>query len=96
MTDDNNQPTVRKADELHETHATNFRLITNDREVVLIAGEHDVPVNPQPDDTDTIVEVDTKIRMDHKTALELRDLFTNTIQDQADKEPDRDPGRGVQ
>lgn len=95
MTDDNNRPTITEADTIHETHANNFRLIPNDREVVLIAGENKIPIDPQSD-TDTIVEVDTKIRMDHKTALELRELFNTNIEPQADQEPDRDPGRGVQ
>ena len=83
-----------EADDVHETHATNFQLAGSEKEVILSAGEIQIEVRSDGNaDADTVV-YDTKIRMDHQTALELRNMLTESLEVEV---PDADPsGRGVQ
>lgn len=94
MTNDD-QPTHKEAEDLHETHATDFQLTGNQKELILSFGE--AQINIQPDGQSEVSEIlyDTKVRMDHQSAGELLMLLQQNI-DIEEVDTDRaQSGRGV-
>lgn len=81
-----------EAEDIYETHATNFQLAGSDKEVILTAGEVQIEVSSDGQaDADKIV-YDTKIRMDHQSAAELYQLLDQSLEMESADSPS---GKGV-
>lgn len=86
------EPEHVEAEEIHETHATHFQLASSEKEMVLTAGEVQIELsNDGQANADKIV-YDTKIRMDHQTAVELHQLLEQSLEIDSSDSPS---GKGV-
>lgn len=90
-----NELTHTEAENVHETHATHFQLAGSDKEVILAAGEVQIGFSGGGQASTEEIVYDTKIRMDHQTAVELRDMLNESIDVDGEAATDHS-GRGVQ
>lgn len=75
------EPVHRESDEIHESHITHFHLTTTDQEVILSGGEMKPRISETGETEITEVVYDTKLRMTHETAFQLKELLVNSFED---------------
>lgn len=72
-------PQHRESSELHETHVTHFQLTTTEQEVILSCGEMETEITDDGDSKIARIIYDTKLRMTHDTAYELKELLVQAF-----------------
>jgi hypothetical protein len=82
---------ITHADTVHETHATHFQIIQNNKEVVIAAGEIQIDLDNDGTPDASEIEVDTKIRMDHQTAQELYASLGESLEPTTDQDESQSP-----
>lgn len=73
------EPRHVELDDLHETHVTHFQLTTMDNEVILSCGELNPVIGADGQTEVHEIRYDTKLRMTHETAFELKELLVQSF-----------------
>lgn len=73
-------PVHVESDGIHESHVTHFQLTTTDQEVILSGGEMKPEISEDGETDIKKIVYDTKLRMTHETAFQLKELLVNSFQ----------------